>query len=63
MATEAPYHSIVIVGAGISGLTAARELIKQYPDLLVLEARQKGGGRVCEVCFRGNSSCSAYCML
>lgn len=51
MVNETPYHSVVIVGAGISGLTAARELVKQYPDLLVVEARQQKGGRVCEVCF------------
>ena len=44
-----PKHSVVVVGAGISGLTAARELVKQYPDLLVVEARQQKGGRVCEV--------------
>lgn len=56
MVDGVPHHSIVIVGAGISGLTAARELIARYPDLLVVEARQQKGGRVCEVCLISRSA-------
>ena len=40
------YHSLVVVGAGFSGLYAARLLRKQFPDLLVVEADDRIGGRV-----------------
>ncbi|CAJ0565952.1 unnamed protein product, partial [Mesorhabditis spiculigera] len=43
---EAEYD-VVIVGAGISGLTAANELRKRAPDLkiLIVEAKDRVGGR------------------
>ena len=40
------FHSLVVVGAGFSGLYAARLLRKQFPDLLVVEADNRIGGRV-----------------
>jgi monoamine oxidase len=38
-------HDVVVVGAGFAGLTAARELSHRGLDVLVLEARDRLGGR------------------
>ena len=43
------YHSVIIVGAGIAGLTAAKRLISVFPDLLVVEAGANRGGRIKQV--------------
>ncbi len=37
---------VVVVGAGLAGLSAARDLMKAGTDVVVLEARNRPGGRV-----------------
>ena len=39
-------HDVVVVGAGMAGLTTARELAKAGLDVLVLEAHDRVGGRI-----------------
>jgi monoamine oxidase len=39
-------YDVVVVGAGLAGLSAARDLMTAGTDVLVLEARNRPGGRV-----------------
>lgn len=40
------HKKVIIIGAGISGLSAANHLKKQGVDVLILEAQKKIGGRI-----------------
>ena len=42
-------HDVVVLGAGLAGLSAARDLAAGGADVLVLEARDRVGGRVEQV--------------
>lgn len=46
MASHSIEPTVVIIGAGLSGLTAAQVLVQQGLDVLVLEARDRPGGRI-----------------
>lgn len=43
---DVTYYDAIVVGAGYAGLTAAHELIRAGRNVLVLEARDRIGGRV-----------------
>ncbi len=37
---------VAVLGAGLGGLSAARDLVRSGADVIVLEARERPGGRV-----------------
>jgi monoamine oxidase len=47
--TGAPERDVVIVGAGITGLALATRLVEAGADVVVLEARDRVGGRLLSV--------------
>lgn len=55
MIRETTNKSVVIVGGGLSGLTAARQLLQENPDLdvTVLESMDRVGGRTKTVEING----------
>src|SRR5436190_23939678 len=49
-------YNVLIIGAGLAGLTAARKLAGTGARVLVLEARDRAGGRVHTLYERGGSA-------
>jgi len=45
-ATTPSRHEVIVIGAGFSGLAAATELMESGLDVILLEARDRVGGRV-----------------
>jgi monoamine oxidase len=45
-AAPRPLHDVAVIGAGIAGLAAARDLAAAGLDVVVLEARDRPGGRI-----------------
>src|SRR5215468_11578139 len=43
---SAPSREVLVIGAGIAGLTAARDLAVDGYDVAILEARERIGGRI-----------------
>ena len=50
MTATDPVVSVAVVGGGVAGLAAARELARTLPDVVLLEAADRLGGRVKQVC-------------
>ncbi len=46
-------YDVIVVGAGLAGLTAAHELHKDGQRVVVLEAQSRVGGRIHTIDFAG----------
>ena len=50
---------VVVIGAGIAGLAAARRLVGVRRSVVVLEARDRPGGRIPQLRMRRRSTTSS----
>jgi len=49
------YNTVIIIGAGISGIAAATKLLKnKFNNFIILEAENRIGGRIQTLPFGGN---------
>lgn len=60
MRPGSPGERVAVVGAGVAGLTAARELLDAGYEVVVLEARERIGGRVDTVDIRGSDGTAEF---
>jgi monoamine oxidase len=51
----AEHHSVIIVGAGLSGLYCAWQLQQRQQDVIILDSRDRTGGRI--LCADYNNTC------
>ena len=49
MSSQEEFREVVVIGAGASGLYAAQQLKARCPDVLIVEATERIGGRIHEV--------------
>ena len=54
-----PAHDVIVVGAGLARLSAARDLAAAGADVVVLEARERPGGRVEQELLPTAAPCSS----
>jgi monoamine oxidase len=47
-------YDVIVIGCGIAGMTAAQNLMKSGANVLVIEARDRIGGRVNPIDFEGD---------
>ena len=57
---ETERYDVVVIGAGFAGLVAARDLIEAGRTVVVLEARDRAGGRTYSTTFPGRTSWSTW---
>lgn len=52
-AQESEYHDVIVIGAGMAGLATANNLNENDYDVIVLEARDRIGGRILNQSYDG----------
>jgi len=58
-----PFYDVIVIGAGFTGLTAARDLSTTGKSVLIIEARDRIGGRTWATKSRGHYMESEFCLL